>query len=143
MRTSDAVLQPFKPVICYQLHSFFFFKRKISAFLVLLCIYLPALECIVITLVLHRTQMRTPLTLTAESNPPAFSQLLDDSIWSAVVSILKLGGYIIVFHVCLRISVCCLLKISISQEFYAALQKLQTASILSAAFLSRFFIRQY
>lgn len=72
-------------------------NEKISAFLVLLCIYLPALECIVITLVLHRTQMRTPLTLTAESNPPAFSQLLDDSIWSAVVSILKLGGYIIVF----------------------------------------------
>ena len=35
------------------------------------------------------------------------------------------------------------LKISISQEFYAALQKLQTASILSAAFLSRFFIRRY
>lgn len=82
-------------------------NEKISAFLVLLCIYLPALECIVITLVLHRTQMRTPLTLTAESNPPAFSQLLDDSIWSAVVSILKLGGYIIVFS-CLSAYICLL-----------------------------------
>ena len=82
-------------------------NENISAFLVLLCIYLPALECIVITLVLHRTQMRTPLTLTAESNPPAFSQLLDDSIWSAVVSILKLGGYIIVFS-CLSAYICLL-----------------------------------
>ena len=51
--------------------------------------------------------MRTPLTLTAESNPPAFSQLLDDSIWSAVVSILKLGGYIIVFS-CLSAYICLL-----------------------------------
>ena len=82
-------------------------NENISAFLVLLCIYLPDLECIVITLVLHRTQMRTPLTLTAESNPPTFSQLLDDSIWSAVVSILKLGGYIIVFS-CLSAYICLL-----------------------------------
>lgn len=82
-------------------------NENISAFFVLLCIYLPALECIVTVLILHRAQMRTPLTLADESNPPAFSQLLDDSIWSAVVSILKLGGYIIVFS-CLSAYICLL-----------------------------------
>ena len=42
-------------------------NENISAFLALLCIYLPALECIVTVLILHRAQMRTPLTLTAVS----------------------------------------------------------------------------
>ena len=38
VRTSDAVLQPFKSVICYQLHSFFFFKRKY------ICLFSPAVH---------------------------------------------------------------------------------------------------
>lgn len=68
---------------------------------VLLCIYLPVVEVCLFMLLLHRREIFSGNTPTghAKTAPPVpiLSAMVDDAIWGSIRSMLKLGGYIVVF----------------------------------------------
>lgn len=69
---------------------------------ILLCIYLPVVEVLAGLLFWHRREIfagRQRPVCPQKTGAPALmiSGVIDDAIWSAVRSMLKLGGYIVVF----------------------------------------------
>lgn len=77
-------------------------------FLFLLCIYLPAIECLIIIFFIYRKQIRKNICPKENTHNIVSSfELLDNSIWNAITNMLKLGGYIIIFS-CLSAYICIL-----------------------------------
>lgn len=72
----------------------------------LLCIYLPAIEGIAAILFWNRRQIKSGLFIQSTSKDfPGAVEMIDSSIWNAIQSMLKLGGYIVVFS-CISAYIC-------------------------------------
>lgn len=79
---------------------------------ILLCIYLPAVEGAAAVLLINRKDImgekiskENPTTKWEDKIFPGITEMIDNSIWNAIQSMLKLGGYIVVFS-CLSAYIC-------------------------------------
>lgn len=79
---------------------------------ILLCIYLPAVEGAAAILLINRKDIvgekiskENPTTKREDKIFPGITEMIDNSIWNAIQSMLKLGGYIVVFS-CLSAYIC-------------------------------------
>lgn len=79
---------------------------------ILLCIYLPAVEGAAAVLLINRKDImgekiskENPTTKREDKIFPGITEMIDNSIWNAIQSMLKLGGYIVVFS-CLSAYIC-------------------------------------
>lgn len=80
-----------------------------SVLKILLCIYLPAIEGAAVILFANRNTLNTSgaSTTAVKSEFPGVTEMIDNSIWNSIQSMLKMGGYIVVFS-CLSAYICML-----------------------------------
>ena len=83
------------------------FAKDFNPVLIIICIYLPVAEMLLIQLFIYKKEK--PLTLPPHKtaiNPnniksintgSNFNEILDNSIWTSINNVLKLGGYIVLF----------------------------------------------
>lgn len=83
------------------------FAKDFNPVLIIICIYLPVAEMLLIQLFIYKKEK--PLTLSPHKtaiNPnniksintsSNFNEILDNSIWTSINNVLKLGGYIVLF----------------------------------------------
>ncbi|MFR1766169.1 MAG: hypothetical protein ACLSW1_01325 [Lachnospira sp.] len=83
------------------------FAKDFNPVLIIICIYLPVAEMLLIQLFIYKKEK--PLTLPphkTDINPnniksmntgSNFNEILDNSIWTSINNVLKLGGYIVLF----------------------------------------------
>ncbi len=83
------------------------FAKDFNPVLIIICIYLPVVEMLLIQLFIYKKEK--PLTLPPHKtaiNPnniksintcSNFNEILDNSIWTSINNVLKLGGYIVLF----------------------------------------------
>lgn len=84
------------------------FVKDFNPVLIIICIYLPVAEMLLIQLFIYKKEK--PLTLPPHKTAvkPAtgnsvskkaldFNEILDNSIWTSINNVLKLGGYIVLF----------------------------------------------
>ena len=83
------------------------FAKDFNPVLIIICIYLPVAEMLLIQLFIYKKEK--PLTLPPHKtaiNPnniksmntgSNFNEILDNSIWASINNVLKLGGYIVLF----------------------------------------------
>ena len=76
---------------------------------ILLCIYLPAIEGTMAVLFINRNALNTEKASDTASKTefPGITEMIDTSIWNSIQSMLKMGGYIVVFS-CLSSYICML-----------------------------------
>ena len=74
--------------------------EKIELWKILLCIYTPVIECLVIIMFIHHKDIFCGINkniTTKKQMPFRISDIIDSSITDAVNNMLKLAGYIIIF----------------------------------------------
>ena len=83
------------------------FAKDFNPVLIIICIYLPVAEMLLIQLFIYKKEK--PLTLPPHKtaiNPnniksintsSNFNEILDNSIWTSINNVIKLGGYIVLF----------------------------------------------
>jgi hypothetical protein len=72
---------------------------------VLLCIYLPVFETVFVLLFFCRREIFSKNNYAQKIKFDGAVKMIDDAIWNAILSMLKLGGYIVVFS-CICTYIC-------------------------------------